>query len=211
VGYSRLVKRCREILPKVKSWTVRSDSAGYQLEMLDQWALDGIIYYVTVDQREGMLSILKQHNTWTAYVSNGVITEQEVAEIAYVPSFSNQSELEIRRNTFRFIAIRKPKTGQLEINGDKYVYQVIVTNTKEEDLNKILKTHWQRCGSIEHVHEELKNGCGLKRFPSKHFNVNAAWCSLSILTYNVLRLIQNHVLRTDHHPLLQKSPAIRLV
>ena len=77
---------------------------------------------------------------------------------------------------------------------DKYIYQVIVTNTKEEDLNKILKIHWQRCGSIEYAHAELKNGCGLKRFPSKHFNVNAAWCSLGILTHNVLRLIQNHVL-----------------
>lgn len=45
-----VLKRCREILPKVKSWVVRSDSAGYTLETLDQWAFDGIIYYVTSDQ-----------------------------------------------------------------------------------------------------------------------------------------------------------------
>ena len=73
----------------------------------------------------------------------------------------------------------------LEMGDAKYIYQVIVTNTQEEDLNIILKTHWQRCGSIEYTHAELKNGCGLKRFPSKHFNVNAAWCSLGILTHNV--------------------------
>lgn len=194
VGYDRLVKRCCNILPKVKSWTVRSDSAGYQLEILDQWATDGITFYVTADQFEGMQDILRKHATWTIYVSNGVKTEQEWAEITYMPTFSNQQELKLRRNTLRFIAVRKPKRGQLEINEDKYVYQVIVTNTKEEDLNKILKTHWQRCGTIEHVHEELKHGCGMKRFPSKHFNVNAAWCSLSILTHNVLRLMQNHVL-----------------
>lgn len=194
VGYDRLVKRCREILPKVKSWTVRSDSAGYNLEMLDQWAFDGITFYVTTDQFSGMQNILRRETKWASYISNGVTTEQEVAEIAYVPSFSNQGELKLRRHTFRFIAVRKPKNGQLEINDDKYIYQVIVTNTKEEDLNKILKTHWQRCGSIEYAHAELKNGCGLKRFPSKHFNVNAAWCSLGILTHNVLRLIQNHVL-----------------
>lgn len=194
VGYDRLVKRCRGILPEVQSWTVRSDSAGYKLEMLDQWASDGILFYVTVDQFAGMRDILRSHKIWTSYVSSGVKTEQEVAEIAYVPTFSNQTELELRRHTLRFIGVRKPKRGQIEINDDKYIYQVIVTNTKEADLNKILKTHWQRCGSIEYTHAELKNGCGLKRFPSKHFNVNAAWCSLGILTHNVLRLIQNHVL-----------------
>ena len=194
VGYDRMVKRCREILPKVKSWAVRSDSAGYNLGTLDQWASDGIMFYVTADQFDGMTEILKKETEWQKYISNGVTTEQEVAEIAYVPTFSNQEELKLRRDTFRFIAVRKPKTGQLEINQDNYVYQVIVTNTKEEDLNKILKIHWQRCGSIEYTNAELKNGCGMKRFPSKHFNVNTAWCSLGILTHNSLRLIQNHVL-----------------
>lgn len=194
VGYARMVKRCREVLPQVKSWTVRSDSAGYTLKTLYQWASDGIVFYVTADQRDSMKNILKKETQWAAYFSNGVKTEQEVAEIDYVPTFSNQQELKLRRDVLRFIAVRKPKRGQLEINEEPYVYQVIVTNTKEEDLNKILKTHWQRCGSIEYTHAELKNGCGLKRFPSKNFQVNAAWCSLGVLTHNVLRLIQNHVL-----------------
>lgn len=194
VGYDRLVKRCRELFPEVKSWTVRSDSAGYNLETLDQWASDGILFYVTADQFSGMQKILKNETEWKEYISNGVKTEQEVAEIAYVPTFSNQNELALRRHTLRFIAVRKPKSGQLKLDDEKYIYQVIVTNTKEEDLNKILKTHWQRCGSIEYAHAELKNGCGMRRFPSKHFKVNAAWCSLGILTHNVLRLIQNHVL-----------------
>ena len=32
------------------------------------------------------------------------------------------------------------------------------------------------------------------RFPSGNFAVNAAWCSLGILTHNVWRMIQNYVL-----------------
>lgn len=194
VGYDRLIDRCRGLLPQVKSWTVRSDSAGYQLEMLDQWAEDGITFYVTADQFSGMQNILKLQTSWSSYISDGIKTGQEVAEIAYVPTFSNQGELKLRRHTLRFIAARKPKNGQLKLNEDPYVYQVIVTNTQEEDLNKILKMHWQRCGSVEYAHAELKNGCGMRRFPSKHFQVNAAWCSLGILTHNMLRLIQNHVL-----------------
>lgn len=194
VGNDRMVKRCRETLSEVESWTVRTDSAGYQLEMLDQWAAEGITFYVTADQFSGMQDILRSHTAWAPYFSNGVKTDQEVAEIAYVPTFSNQGELELRRDTFRFIGVRKPKEGQFELGADKYIYQVIVTNTKDDDLNKILKTHWQRCGTIEYTHAELKNGCGLKNFPSGSFEVNAAWCSLGILTHNVLRLIQNYVL-----------------
>ena len=218
VGYDRLVKRSRDILSGVKHWTVRSDSAGYQVEMLDQWASEGIVFYVTADQFSGMQEILKTETKWQKYISNGVTTDQEVTEISYVPNFSNQQELKFRRNVFRFIAVRKLKSGQLELGVDKYIYQVIVTNTQESDLNKILKTHWQRCGSIEHVHEELKNGCGLKRFPSKHFRVNAAWCSLGVLTHNVLRMIQKHVLpekfkdieiRTLNHRFIRSAIWIR--
>jgi len=194
VGYDRLVKRCREYLPAVKSWRIRSDSAAYQVEMLNQWAVDGHEFFVTADQFQGMREILEKQSAWESYFSHDVKTDQEMAEIAYVPTFSNQQELEDRRGTFRFIGIRKPKSGQLLMGDSPYIYQVILTNTKETNLNKIVKTHWERCGTVEHLHEELKSGCGMRRFPSRNFEVNAAWYSLGILTHNVIKLMQQHVL-----------------
>lgn len=199
VGYDRLVRRCREYLPAVKSWRIRSDSAAYQVEMLSQWAVDGHEFFVTADQFQGMHDILEKHSAWESYFSGDVKTDQEMAEIAYVPKFSNQQELEDRRETIRFIGIRKPKSGQLAIGDSPYIYQVIITNTKEKDLNKIMKTHWERCGTVEHLHEELKNGCGMRRFPSKNFSVNAAWYSLGILTHNVIKMMQQHVLPDRFH------------
>lgn len=192
-GYKRMIERCVALFPNV-NWTVRSDSAGYQIDLLDWMESRGITYYVTADQFELMREILRKHEPWQAYVSEGVTTEQECTEIAYMPTFSAQEELKLRAATMRFIAVRKLKTGQLEIGADKYVYQVIATSSKECDLNLILKTHWQRCGSVEYAHSQLKSGCGLKNFPSGDFGVNAAWYSLAVLTHNVLKFLQEHVL-----------------
>jgi hypothetical protein len=192
-GYKRVIQRCVSLFPDA-NWTVRSDSAGYNVALMDWMESKRITYYVTADQFEPMREILLKHKAWQAYVSGGITTEQECAEIAYVATFSSQEELKLRSRFMRFIAVRKLKTGQLEIGADKYVYQVIATNSKERDLNLILKTHWKRCGSVEYAHSQLKSGCGLKKFPSGDFGVNAAWFSLAVLTHNVLRLLQEHVL-----------------
>lgn len=192
-GYKRVIQRCVALFPGV-TWTVRSDSAGYQVELMDWMENQGIEYYVTADQFELMREILRKQKPWQPYVSNGVTTEQECAEIAYVTTFSSQEELKLRSKFMRFIAVRKLKNGQLEIGADDYVYQVIATNSKERNLNLILKTHWKRCGSVEYAHSQLKSGCGLKNFPSGDFGVNAAWFSLSVLTHNVLKFLQEHVL-----------------
>ncbi len=192
-GYRRVIERCRNLFPQVE-WTVRSDSAGYHLDFLDGMESKNIFYYVTVDQFKTLREILQKHLTWEAYVSNDVTTEQECAELDYVPTFQNQTELKERSRTIRYIGIRKLKNGQLEIGEDKYVYQVVATNTKEKNLNVIFKKHWERCGSVEFAYSQIKSGCGARNFPSSNFEVNAAWFSLSILTHNILRFLQTHVL-----------------
>jgi len=192
-GYRRVIERCLTLFPQVK-WTVRSDSAGYAIKLMDWMESKRITFYVTADQFELMREILRKHLEWQTYVSGGIKTDQECAEIAYVTTFSSQEELKLRAKFMRFIAVRKLKTGQLEIGAGKYVYQVIATNSLEKDLNILLKTHWKRCGSVEYAHSQLKSGCGLKNFPSGDFNVNAAWFSLAVLTHNVLRFLQEHVL-----------------
>ncbi|MBF0106497.1 MAG: transposase, partial [Deltaproteobacteria bacterium] len=93
---------------------------------------------------------------------------------------------------------------------ERYLARLSVTfiDTKTE------KGRVGRCGSVEFLHAELKNGCGLKRFPSGNFGVNAAWCSLGVLTHNVLRIIQRYVLpsqfknveiRTLYHRLIRSA------
>ncbi|MBF0106629.1 MAG: transposase [Deltaproteobacteria bacterium] len=170
-----------------------SDLPGfYQKELLDSLDFE---YFVTADQCDNMQVILHKHKEWAPYVSkDGVTTGQEMAEIDYVMTFSSQTELKLRSRAQRFIAIRKPKDGQLKFDETPYVCLVIVTNTEEKDLCDILRRHWGRCGSIEYTYSQLKSGCGMRRMPSSKFDVNAAWLSLGILTHNVLKMIQDFAL-----------------
>ena len=51
---------------------------------------------------------------------------------------------------------------------------------------------WQRekAGTIEHVHDEVKNAFGGGHMPSQHFHVNAAWFKLSLMAYNLCSAIR---------------------
>ena len=52
--------------------------------------------------------------------------------------------------------------------------------------------YWARekAGTIEHVHDEVKNGLGGGHLPSQHFAVNAAWFKLALLAYNLASAIK---------------------
>ena len=47
---------------------------------------------------------------------------------------------------------------------------------------------WQRAkaGTIEHVHDEIKNGLGGGQLPSAKFGANAAWFRIACIAYNIL-------------------------
>ncbi len=195
-GYQRLVERCVSIFPKRVKWVIRSDSAGYQFGFLNWLQDQGMVYYVTTDKCPTMMHLIDYEKGWKCYISKGGIkTNQEYAEIPYVVMEDSQQELKLRSNQRRFIALKKPKDGQLKIGEDPYVYQVIITNNhKECNVNHIIRKHWQRCGSVEYCFSQIKSQCGMKKMPSSNFAVNAAWFSLGCLTHNVLRVFQSHVL-----------------
>ncbi len=206
-GYDRLFARCQQMFPKVK-WKLRSDSAAYQLEWLDEISVSSI-YYITARRCDNMLSMAKNEKSWKSLIKDGVITEQEYCELSYVASFSSQEQLKKRR-TQKFIGIRK-KRKQVDLIEGEYSYQVIVTNDTSPDLNKIIQIHRARCGSIEFANAEIKNGCGMNHIPSNEFKVNAAWFSLGVLTHNLLKLIQTHLLPEKMRKVEIKTLRFRLM
>lgn len=56
--------------------------------------------------------------------------------------------------------------------------------------DRLLTWHRAKAGTVEHLHDELKNGLGGGHMPSQRFNVNAAWFKLAILTYNLASAIK---------------------
>ena len=49
----------------------------------------------------------------------------------------------------------------------------------------------KKAGTIEHVHDEIKNGFAGAHLPSQHVAVNAAWFKLALLSYNIASAIKD--------------------
>ena len=59
-------------------------------------------------------------------------------------------------------------------------------------------SHREKAGTVEHAHDELKNGLAAAHMPSQRFAVNAAWLKLAILSYNIASAIKG--LRASFSP-----------
>lgn len=49
----------------------------------------------------------------------------------------------------------------------------------------MIEWHREKAGTVEHVHDEMKNELAAARMPSQRFGANAAWFALNALAYNV--------------------------
>jgi len=86
----------------------------------------------------------------------------------------------------RYVAVRiKKRQGLLFASGYEQKFLAVVSNRTDISAQQLLRWHWQKAGTIEHIHDVTKNELGAAP-PSKYFGANAAWYRLSMLTYNVL-------------------------
>ena len=66
----------------------------------------------------------------------------------------------------------------------------------------VVDWHRQKAGTIEQVHDQVKNGLGGGRMPSGKFGANAAWFRIACIAYNVILALRakwpDETLRTAH-------------
>ncbi len=215
----RVLRESLAYLPDgVERVQLRSDSAGYQAELL-RYCAEGR------DDRFGVIdfaiaaNVTKEFKAAVAEVPadgwqplmrdvNGVSTDtgQQWAEVCYVPN-----SLSTRKNgpTYRFLAIREPLL-QLDLPGvdedRKLPFQTIdnddgvrcklfavVTNIDRLG-DEVIWWHRERCGRSEAVHTSMKYDLAGGRFPSGKFGANAAWWALMVFAYNLLSALKHLVL-----------------
>jgi hypothetical protein len=98
----------------------------------------------------------------------------------------------------RYVAVRiRKKQGLLFAAGYDTKYLAVVSNRWEMDGADLLRWHWAKAGTIEHVHDVTKNELGAAVPPCGRFGANAAWYRISLLTYNVLSAMKSLVLPAE--------------
>jgi len=215
----RVFKESLNILPEgVKKVCLRSDSAGYQQDLLKYCAEGkserfGVIEFavgadVTKSFKEAVASVAEGdwHILYREVDGKLYNTGQEWAEVCYVPNWIGCSK---KSPDYRYLAIREqirqmelPGMGaQLEFPfptmefGDKGRYKVfgLVTN-RTVPGEEVIWWCRKRCGKSEEAHSVMKEDlCGGK-LPSGEFGENAAWWGLMILAFNLNSAMKRLVL-----------------
>jgi len=109
----------------------------------------------------------------------------EWAEVEFTPGDWPKTTTPLRYVALRFHGLQ----GRLYDDDQPIKYLAVVTNSTARG-DQVVQWHWGKAGTIEHVHDETKNGLGAGTLPCGEFGANAAWFRLNILTYNVLSMLR---------------------
>ena len=217
----RVLEEAIRCLPEgVKKVRMRSDTAGYQHELLkycdreDNKRCGRIEFTVGCDVSPEFKKAVSEveEEDWAELMKGERCggmrqTTRQWAEVCFVPNaigYSNHGP------EYRYLAIREPVQDQLMLPGmeedekqlpfqtmhmDRVKYKVfgIVTNMDWEG-QELIQWHFKRCGRSEQAHSVMKEDLAGGTLPSGDFGENAAWWWIMILAFNLNAALQSLVL-----------------
>ena len=181
----------------IKARYFRGDSACHESELL-QWLshpdradeAGGAIGFavsavMSTELGDAMRSL--QETDWTTFDTEADGTLRQGAEVPFVPGERYEHK---DSRPLRYVGLRllKPQ-GVLFADGSDRHYHAVITN-RDLPADQLLNWHREKAGTVEHVHDEIKNALGGGHMPSQRFAVNAAWFKLALLTYNLASAIK---------------------
>lgn len=216
----RVTIEALDMLPEgVETVSFRSDTAAYQIELLQYFAKGGNSRFGIIEfaigaplspaLKEAIKDVpegdWKQLQVQDKKTKEWVDTAYEYAEVVFVPNWVATSK---KNPEYRFIATRKslgqqllPEVSELfemeedveSVNGSRYKLYAMVTN-KTEPGDEIIRWYRKRCGKSEQVHDAMKNDLAGGQLPSGKFGANAAWWAIMILALNLNSAMKKLVL-----------------
>lgn len=189
----------------VTSYYYRGDSACHEKELL-RWLADekraggpqgfiGFAISVRMSEalRSAILEVPEEH--WRAYGESDPQVDRECAEVVFVPSERSEHK---DSQPLRYIAIRlRQRQGGLFADGSSVRHFAVLSNLWDWDAVKLIQWHREKAGTIERVHDVMKNDLAAGVLPSKYFGANAAWLRLAVISYNVLTALKRLALPAD--------------
>jgi hypothetical protein len=113
---------------------------------------------------------------------------RECAEVAYVPSEKREKK---DQQPLRYVGLRlRRKQGELFGDGTAVKHFAVMSNIWAWSAPRLLEWHRQKAGTIEMVHDILKNDLAAGVLPCGRFGANAAWLRLAVLAHNVMTALK---------------------
>ena len=212
-------QRAFEALPDtIKARYFRGDSACHESELI-QWlthpqrasepggAIGFAISAVTSPPMAAALQRVPEKD-WTTFATEADGTLRQWAEVPFVPSERYEHK---DSRPLRYVGLRllKPQ-GVLFNDGSDRHHHAVITN-RDLPGDQLLDWHRQKAGTIEHVHDEIKNALGGGHMPSQRFSVNAAWFKIALLSYNLASAIKGLCFNPEERTVRFKKYRLLLV
>jgi hypothetical protein len=199
--------------PEVKTVRLRSDTAGYQHELMAYCdrgkegklheRFGRIAFAIGSDVTPELKKAVREVEEWhPIHDKKGHITE-EWAEVCFIPNVECTTK---KGQPYRYIAIREWLKQPLLPGMDYLPFQTITFNETGYKLfgivtnmdwegEELIHWHHKRCGKSEEAHVVMKEDLAGGKLPSGKFGENAAWWSIMVLAHNLNTAMKNLVLQ----------------
>jgi Transposase DDE domain group 1 len=202
----------------VKQRYFRGDSACHESGLLE-WLRDpqraqepggaiGFAVSAVMGAELGAAVRKVEDKAWKTFGTEDDGTLRQWAEVDFVPAEKSEHK---DTQPLRYVGLRllKPQ-GVLFADGTDRHFHAVVTN-RPLDGGLLLDWHREKAGTVEHVHDEVKNWLGGGHMPSQRFAVNAAWFKLALLTYNLVSATRGLCFSVEERTVRMKKFRLMLI
>lgn len=188
----------------------RSDSAGYQADIINFCEEHGITYGIRGKMDPAVvkqISAIKETDWEPLIGRNGYeIPGHQVTSVVH--------SMEKTEKSFRMVVIRKereylkepiPEPSDDRLDTHQFIHFVTATNSELSD--SLFTQFYNSRANCEQYIQEAKYGFSLNYLPMSTLNGNAVWSSIVMLAYNLGVLLKQMVLKI--HPLSMRMQTLR--
>lgn len=206
MGPLPVAKQAYAALPKtVTTYYYRGDTACHERGLIN-WLRDEnraegprgpIGFAISARMSEALREAIEKvpEEGWAVYGPGHPVEIRECAEVSFVPGEKSEHK---DTQPLRYVAIRiRQRQDSLFADGSKVKHFAVVSNIREWKASRLIEWHREKAGTVEAVHDVMKNELAAGVMPSKYFGTNAAWLRLAAISHNVLTALKRLALPAE--------------
>jgi len=201
-----VAKKAFAALPEtVTTYYYRGDSACHESDLVN-WLRDedraegpkGLLgFAISARMSEALQKAIGKvpEGTWEPDGKPHPVEIRECAEVSFVPGEKSEHK---DTPPLRYLAIRiRQRQENLLADGNQVKHFAVLSNTREWKASRLIGWPREKAGTIEGVHDVLKNELAAGVMPSKYFGTNAAWLRLAVIAHKVMTALKRLALPAE--------------